>query len=127
MRHTNHHLNASLVPRLFAIALLTLGLALGYASNSVAQVTEQNLTEKIAAAKTPADHEAIAAFYRSQAAAAAAKVKSHEAMMASYKTFGKGGVGLADHCKTLIAKYKEAEKDYETMAAEHEALAKAGK
>jgi hypothetical protein len=126
MRPTKYT-RSGLAARFLAIAALGLTLTCTFASDTHAQVTAQNVAEKIAAAKTPADQEAIAAYYRSEAAAAAEKVKSHEAMMASYKTFGKGGPGLADHCKTLIAQYRAAEQDYTKMAAEHEALAKAGK
>jgi len=113
--------------RLVAAATLAIAITTAFASPVLAQVTEQNVAAKIAAATTPADHEAIAAFYRSEAAAAAAKVKTHEAMAASYKTAGKFGPGLADHCQTLIREYTAAEKDYTKLAEQHEALAKAGK
>lgn len=113
--------------RLVAAAALALAITAASSSPVLAQVTEQNVAAKIAAAKTPADHEAIAAFYKSEASAAAAKVKTHEAMAASYKTAGKFGPGLADHCQTLIREYTAAEKDYTKMAEEHEALAKSAK
>lgn len=109
-----------------AAGLLALAFSLVAPGSGFAQITEQNVAEKIAAAKTPADHQAIAAFYRSEAAEAAAKVKTHEAMMSSYRTAGKPGEGLAAHCRTLIAQYTAAEKDYTHMAEEHEALAKEG-
>lgn len=111
-----------------AIAALALTLGLGGQVWAADAVTDQNVAERIATAQTPADHQAIATYYKGLAADAAAKVKAHESMLASYeKVGGKGGVLSADHCKTLIKTYGDAESHYQKLAAEHEALAKAGK
>ena len=92
-------------------------------------VTEQNVAEKVATAKTPQDHEAIAAYFKAQAAAAGEKVKEHEAMLASWTktTAGKGLTVMKQHCEGVIASFKKIEKDDDAMAKEHEKMAKSAK
>ena len=90
------------------------------------EVTEQNVAERIAAAKTPQEHEAIATFFKGQAAAAGEKAKEHEAMLGSWKksTSGRSLNVMRQHCEDAIASYKKLQKDYEALADEHEKMAK---
>ncbi len=83
-------------------------------------VTDENVVERIAQAKTPAEHEAIAAYYKAQAAVAASKVKEHEAMVKAYssKTMNR-------HCESLLQTYRAQQKDLEALAKDHEDMAKA--
>lgn len=93
---------------------------------AVDAVTEDTVAERIATAKTGADQEAIAAYYRAQAAEKAKQVKDHEAMLKSYDNVA--GVSkeiMRNHCETLIRTYRQAQKAFEGLAAEHEKLAKA--
>jgi len=60
--------------QLFAAMAAALTLFLAIPGSATADVTEA----QIAAAKTPADHEAIAKAYDAEAAAAEAKAKAHE-------------------------------------------------
>jgi hypothetical protein len=91
------------------------------------EVTEQNVAERIATMKTPQDHEAIAAFFKAQAAAAGEQVKEHEAMLASWKKSisGHSLVTMTQHCEGLIASYKKLQKDYEALAEAHYKMGKA--
>jgi hypothetical protein len=91
------------------------------------EVTEQNVAERIATMKTAQDHEAIAAFFKAQAAAAGEQVKIHEAMLASWKKSisGHSLVTMTQHCEGLIASYKKLQKDNEALAEAHEKMAKA--
>ena len=89
-------------------------------------VTDDTVAERISAAKTAADHEAIAAYYRAQAAEKAKQVQHHEAMLKSYDNVA--GVPkelMRNHCETLITTYRRAQQAFEGLAAEHEKLAKA--
>jgi hypothetical protein len=92
-------------------------------------VTEGNVAERVAAAKTAPEHEAIAAFFKAQATAAGDKVKEHEAMLASWEkgTSGRSLSVMRQHCQDAIASYKKLQKDYTAMAAEQETLAKKAK
>jgi len=92
-------------------------------------VTDANVVQLAASAKTAADHEALATYFRNQAAAAGEKVKVHEEVLAAVKKGGgKASSSWKAHCKSLIAMYKDLQKEAESMAKEHESLAKkAGK
>jgi hypothetical protein len=80
--------------------------------------------EQIAAAKTPADHEAIAAAFDQEAARLEAKAKEHDAMSKSYRSAATGKKGMnaaamSAHCLKLATKYREAAEENRAMAAEH--------
>jgi hypothetical protein len=114
------------------VTVASLGLVLFFSGARVVRaaegtaITEENVVQRLAAAKTADDQEALAAFYRSQATAAAAEVKRHEAMLKSYETVGgRSTVEMRKHCTRLIQSYKQQQKDNEDLAQEHQALAKA--
>lgn len=111
-----------------ALAALAFGLVLATAVGA-AEITDANLDEHIAAAKTAADQEALAAYFRGLAAKEGERVKQHEAMLAVYSGGGNERYGyMLPHCRTAIAKAKELQQSYLEMAKFHEDLAKgAGK
>jgi hypothetical protein len=91
-------------------------------------ITSENIAQRITDAKTPADHEAIAAYYRSQAAEADTKIKVHEKMKQSYRAFDKSAHYERWHrwyCDSLINLSRTAKNDYEALAEEHEHIAEA--
>ena len=114
--------------RVFAMAAVLLAVALGAATaQEGGAVTAANVAQRIESAKTAADHQALAAYFSSQAAAAAEKVKEHEGMLTALKQTRMASV-MAPHCNALIKSSKEAQKDYQKLAQEEENLAKqAGK
>lgn len=82
---------------------------------------------QIAAAKTPADHEAIAESYEAEAAAADAKAASHESMAKTYRTGGspKGSrTTMAGHCERLVKQYRAVAEENRLLAAAHRQMAK---
>lgn len=81
----------------------------------------------ITAAKTKADHEAIAAAYDAEAVVADKKAKLHEGMLRSYQTPGTKPymAVMVTHCKALTKQYTEAAKLNREMAAEHRKIAAA--
>ncbi len=91
---------------------------------SAQEVTDANLDQSIAAAKTPAEHEAIAAYYDKEAADAEAKAKLHHAMHHRYEDFKMKPADMAHHCDEL-AKYFERVADQDkALAKEHREMAK---
>ena len=95
------------------------------------QLTKKQLKAAIASAKTPAQHRAIADYYRQEAQRLTAKSKEHEEMAQEYIKHplpfeGKqvyGTVG-ASHCRELAGNYANAAKNAEELAALHGEMAK---
>lgn len=87
--------------------------------------------EKVEAAKTPEDNEALARYYEEQAAAARLQGDKHRELLKTYQysTFAhryqKGGhiPVMERHCEALIGNSEEAARIYSEMAAEHRRLA----
>jgi len=109
--------------QLFAAMAVALTLLLAVPGSATADVTEA----QIAAAKTPADHEAIAKAYDAEAAAAEAKAKAHEGMARTYRTGGgtpkASPTVMVGHCDRLMKTYSAAAVEYRALAAEHRKLA----
>jgi len=108
---------------LFAAMAAALTLFLAVPGPATADVTEA----QIAAAKTPADHEAIAQAYDAEAAAADAKSKAHEGMARTYRAGGgapkASSAAMTGHCDRLMKSYSSAAAEYRALAAEHRKLA----
>jgi len=115
---------------LLAAGVVALVTALSLPAFTAGAAYAADIEEMIASAKTPADHEAIAAYFDKQAADAKAKAEEHRKMGESYK---KGGGALAEkthfheHCEALVKIYNQAAKDYAAMAAAHRDMAKKAK
>jgi hypothetical protein len=76
-------------------------------------------------ASTPEQHRALADYYREKAAAARAAVATHKSMAASYA----GGklahrAQMQEHCNKIIAANEALAKEYDALAAMHDADAK---
>ncbi|MBI1818116.1 MAG: hypothetical protein HYR72_24310 [Deltaproteobacteria bacterium] len=84
-------------------------------------VTDDNIVERITTMKTPAEHQAIAAYYQTKAAAASAEVARHEAMVKAY-----GGTGMKTmnrHCDLLYQTALQEKTEYESLAKDHADMA----
>jgi len=106
-----------------AVFVGALALTPGLAS---AQESDASLEELIVnMAHTPADHAALAKYYRQKATEARAEASSHESMSRSY-----GGGKMAqrqqmeDHCKKLSTQNAAMAAEYEALAKLHEEDAK---
>ena len=86
------------------------------------QITDDNAAAMMAAAKTPADHAALAAYFTSKAEAAQAEVEKHEKMYHSLT--GRTRQNMAMHCKAIIGSYQNQAKSYAAMARQESKLAK---
>lgn len=108
---------------LLAAFAAVLTLCLASPLPAAADVTEAQIT----AARTPADHEAIAKAYDADAASAEAKAREHEAMAKTYRSAGgqKSYTNtMVRHCERLVKEFTEAAANYRALAAEHRAMAK---
>jgi hypothetical protein len=117
-------LNIGRWPKIGVSALLVsialAGCAVGPTSVPGA-VTEQ----RIEAARTPADHEALAADFAQDAAGARAKAAEHRRMAASYRNYqpGRGGGNMQAHCNALVRNYEAIAAEFDGMAAAHRQMA----
>ena len=119
---------------LASMFMLTLFLG-GTATVLRSQDTQVKLTHKqvntlIANAKEPADHEKLAAYYRSKAEEAKAGVVQHQEMLDAYTKapwnhpVAKAQGGPAAMCQSLIRLYEQEEKANSDLAAYHDQMAK---
>lgn len=113
------------------LAVSSLGAgSLARAQESQPQLSAKQLRTLIATAKTPADHQRIAAYYRAKAAQDKAEAAEHEKMLAAYNEnplshpIAKAAGGPAEHCSTLIRLFNEEARQDLALAAEHEKMAK---
>ena len=111
-----------------AIAAVLAIVALGFLSFGLAE-EGKNIEQMITEAKTPADHEAIAAYYEKEAQEARQKHKEHQQMSNSYATVPvlKTKTGAVSHCNTIAKKYQDIAKEYEALAKLHKNMAKSAK
>jgi hypothetical protein len=84
-----------------------------------------DLPQKIRDAKTPADHQALAAFYEKEAQAAHKLHNIHVNMEPAYaasRIMQEKGRPV-EHCRVVAEKYRDVAKEYEALAAMHKAMA----
>jgi hypothetical protein len=109
-------------------ALLAASLALGGCASGGGQQTAA-LQQRIANARTGADHEDLAGHFEREAQVLREKANEHVQMTRAY---GFGGYGLAEtgfvqHCEALARRYRSAAEENLALARLHrQAAAKAG-
>ncbi len=117
-------------------ALLTMFLITGVSAAQtpkVAPLRDKELSSLLENAKTPADHEKLAAFYESDAVDLEANAAKHKMLAATYRKMrGTGNSrtstppSMALHCDSIAAAMTKAAKEARTMADHHKMMAKAG-
>ena len=118
------------VSALVVVTVLFLGAVLLLPASRLPAEEQMDMEKMISSAKTAADHEALAAEYESEAAAAKAKAAEHREMAESYKKLGGAAIGklhLDEHCERLAKSYEKAAMEYEALAKAHREMAKAAK
>jgi len=109
------------------LTMLALAAVLVF-SAAPAKAAGADVSAKVAAAQTAADHQAIADTYAKEAADAEANAAQHDKMAAAYKGLGKMGQFHADqHCARIAERSRAQAKDLKELAADHQAQAKAAK
>jgi hypothetical protein len=109
------------------LVVIALGAVLSLAGTRILAAEDFDLDKAIATAKTPADHEAIAAYFDKEAAEAQAKADNHAKMEDAYKKLGTALVEkqhLDQHCDRLSAAYAQAAKENRALAKAHRDMAK---
>lgn len=111
------------------LALLLLGpLLTGCATEAMQQ--REAIEQRAAGARTRADHEAVAAWYEREAAAARENAARHQRMLDAYRP-GFGGrsagistsAGILRHCENLVRRYEGIADDALALAKLHRQVA----
>jgi hypothetical protein len=90
-----------------------------------AAVTDDNLDQMIASAKTPAEHEAIASFYEQEATDAKKKAALHRNTADTYRKLKiSKPVGMAEMCDGIAAMWEKIATDNSRLAEAHREMAK---
>ena len=112
-----------LAPILMLITVASLPIIRAGAQSSI--VTDDNLNEMIANAKTPSDHEAIAAYYEQQAADAKKKAALHRNTADTYRKLKiSKPVGMAEMCDGIATMWTKIASGDTKLANAQRELAK---
>jgi len=111
-------------PKLATSALL-LSIALIGCASQPSSAPSAATQQRIEAAQTRADHEALAVYYDKEAAAARATAAEHRKMAKSYQTYqaGRGGGNMPAHCNAIVRSYEGIATEFDAMAADHRRMA----
>ncbi len=124
-------MRAGLKLSLFTVsAVLSIGLALTGCAGTAPSAPTPSLQQRIEAARSPADHQALAAYFNGEAATARAKAAEHRDMILAYQRQVAGGHGdanMATHCNSLITGYEAIATDYALLAKSHLHMAEQAK
>ena len=110
-------------PNLYLAASLVLMAVAAFFSAARAQtppVTDDNLAQSVANARTVADHEAIAGYYDQEAAEAEKKAALHRQSASNLKP-----VGMANMCNSLAEYWDKVAEQDKQLASAHRKMAKA--
>ncbi len=117
------------VVSIFSRHATSIALVVGMALSSCASVATPptlSLQQRIEAAHSRADHQALEAYFNSEAAQARAKAEEHRNMILTYLSqvaTGRANANMPTHCHMLIESYESMAAQYELMAASHHQLA----
>jgi hypothetical protein len=111
-----------------AVFALVAALSVSTPRVGVAEAQTFNLEKAVREAKTPAEHEAIAAYYDKEAATAKAKAAEHHRLAENYRTLaatprGQGFQPMGNHCQQLAQNYESIAADNTALAAAHRQMA----
>ena len=115
-----------------SVAALTTIIVLAVPTSRAVAAEEMSIEKMIATAKTASDHEAIANYYKQQAAEARSKADMHKKMAEQYSMSGIGNQATKthfhQHCEALVRSYQTEANEYDALAKAHQDMAaKAGK
>ena len=115
-----------------SVAALTTIILLAVPTLRAVAAEEMSIDKMIATAKTASDHEAIANYYKQQAAEARSKADMHKKMAEQYSMSGIGNQATKthfhQHCETLVRSYQAQANEFDALAKAHQDMAaKAGK
>lgn len=110
------------IPRVISLLLLSATVSMPLATAAQSGVTS---IEKLIAemANTPAQHQALAQYYRDKAEAGKKDLAEHKSMRQAYMGHAKSPVNAQSmrmHCDKLVSLSEAEIKEYEDLAALHE-------
>lgn len=112
-----------------ALAVLTMG-ALGYVPLGIATAEDKNIEQMISAAKTPADHKAVADFYRAEGSRLQREAEQHAGLAKKAASEAGGQMPWAshhyewaEHCRKLADSLGQAAREAQSLAKIHESIA----
>lgn len=106
-------------------ALFSVGIALSGCAG-VSTTPSQELQQRIEAASTRSDHEALATHYTREAGIARATAVEHRKMAKLY-IGGRGVASMQAHCNSVVKSYESIAIEYDGMAASHRQMAEQAK
>ena len=113
-----------------SVAALTTIILLAVPTLRAVAAEEMSIDKMIATAKTASDHEAIANYYKQQAAEARSKADMHKKMAEQYSMSGIGNQATKthfhQHCEALIRSYQTEANEYDALAKAHQDMAAKG-
>ena len=95
-------------------------VASGHAVARADAITDANVNDALAAAKTPEDHKALAAYFTTKAEGAMGSAENHDKMAKLFEP----SKSMAAHCAALAAEDRKQAKQYTALAKAQEDLAK---
>ena len=126
-------MSRSLAAILGGLTLASL-MALALPTFPVCAAGDDDVLAKVQAAKTAADHEAIAKIYDAKAAEATKEAADHRRMGEAYKGLTGSASGksyatsaMPQHCEAIAKAYDSEAENFKAMAQTHRDLAKAAK
>ena len=109
------------------VFLVLAAVLLGGCASPHYSATHAQVEDRIANARTRADHQGLAQFFDQEAQEARSRAEKHRAMAKSFAVEGwgrgKAGIQARDHCETLVGLYEKAEQENKALAALHRQLA----
>lgn len=117
------------ISRLLKHLLVGTSAALVIACTTVSTAPSPDLAAKIQNAKTPADHEELAAIYERDAQEALGQAKLHRQMARNYSSMLGGralGSTMPSHCESTAQKYEAIAEEKKTLAKLHRDMAAQG-
>jgi len=109
--------------RIVSLVLLSVVLA-GCATDP--KVASPELQQRIEAARTRADHQALTTYYEREAAGARATAAEHRQMAKTYQGMalsGRGGGSMTAHCNSIVRMYEGIAAEFDGLAADHRQMA----
>lgn len=111
-----------------AAMFLFVPISLGGNAQQIHKLGKKEVKALIASAKTPGDHEQLAAYYRGEAEGLTAEQREHEEELQEYYKNSSRYPGkyptMGDHCRSLAGYYGKAAQKALALADMHEQLAK---
>ncbi|MGE0823491.1 MAG: hypothetical protein AB7G75_24370 [Candidatus Binatia bacterium] len=111
------------------VAVLTMG-ALKYVLPDIAMAQDKNIEQMLTTAKTPADHQAIADFYRAEGARLQREAERHAGLAQKAQSEAGGQMPWAshhyqwaEHCRKLADSLGQAAQEAQALAKIHESMA----